>query len=137
MKPFADRRAKDYRDFIADVKKLYRINNGIIQTSDKEFLTIMSRRDMLIDHDDSSCNECSIDIIQAQVARELLATGKYEDTIIDFSYNLQGVISWQTEVIKQLKDAGLSDTLGRRIISRGNPCYELKRTILDSSPVTC
>src|SRR5438132_2912757 len=51
---------------------------GII---DQDFLERLARSDELVDHDGETCGLCHNMILGAQVAREMIEAGEYEDVV--------------------------------------------------------
>src|SRR4029453_11435575 len=49
--------------------------------SDQDFLERMARSDELADHDGDTCGQCHNIILGAQVAREVIEAGEYEDVV--------------------------------------------------------
>ncbi len=49
--------------------------------SDQDFLARMARSDELVDHDGETCGLCHYTILGAEVAREMLEAGEYEDVV--------------------------------------------------------
>src|ERR1700738_2673527 len=49
--------------------------------SDQDFLDRMARSDELVDHDGKTCGQCYYTILGAQVAREMIEAGHYEDVV--------------------------------------------------------
>src|SRR5437763_9212764 len=49
--------------------------------SDRDFLERMARSDELADHDGKTCGQCHNMILGAQVAREMIEAGEYEDVV--------------------------------------------------------
>lgn len=45
-------------------------------SSDRAFLVMMARSDAQVDHDGETCGMCHHQVLQAQVAREMLAAGE-------------------------------------------------------------
>ena len=77
----SDRKPDDYRDAAEDSLELARVLAGEGALSDQDFLERMARSDSLVDHDGETCGMCCNMIIGAQVAREMLAAGAYEDVV--------------------------------------------------------
>jgi len=57
--------------------------------SDQEFLERMARSDGLVDHDGESCGMCHNMILGAQVAREMIEAGEYEDVVSKWAAETQ------------------------------------------------
>jgi len=49
--------------------------------SDQDFLERMARSDELADHDGTTCGQCHYQILGAEVAREMIEAGEYEDVV--------------------------------------------------------
>ena len=54
---------------------------GKAAISDQDFLERMARSDELVDHDGETCGMCHNMILGAQVAREMIEAGEYEDVV--------------------------------------------------------
>ena len=54
---------------------------GVGTISDKDFLEKMARSDADVDHDGETCGMCAKIILGAQIAREMLDAGEYEDIV--------------------------------------------------------
>jgi hypothetical protein len=80
-KPPEERKAEDYREAAADSLELAKVLAGPGQISDQDFLQRMARSDALVDHDGQTCGLCHHLILGAQVAREMIAAGAYEDVV--------------------------------------------------------
>jgi hypothetical protein len=80
-KPPEDRKPGDYREAAEDSLELARVLAGQGGISDQDFLERMARSDALVDHDGETCGMCHNIILGAQVAREMLAAGAYEDVV--------------------------------------------------------
>jgi hypothetical protein len=59
------------------------------QISDRKILEDMARSDTLLDHDGETCGLCCNITIGAQVAREMLAAGEYEDVVSKWANETQ------------------------------------------------
>lgn len=68
-------KAVDYMDAAGESLRQAETLAGKPVMTDQQFLESMSKADELIDHDGETCGMCSHQIINAQVAREMLATG--------------------------------------------------------------
>jgi hypothetical protein len=49
--------------------------------SDQDFLERMARSDELADHDGTTCGQCHYQILGAEIAREMIEAGEYEDVV--------------------------------------------------------
>jgi hypothetical protein len=80
-KPLEDRQPEDYRDAANDSLELGKVLAGQGGISDQDFLERMARSDDLVDHDGETCGMCHNMILGAQVAREMIEAGEYEDVV--------------------------------------------------------
>jgi hypothetical protein len=80
-KPHEDRKPEDYREAAEDSLELAKVLAGRGGISDQDFLQRMARSDDLVDHDGETCGMCHNIILGAQVAREMIAAGEYEDVV--------------------------------------------------------
>lgn len=80
-KPPEDRKPEDYQEAAEDSLELAKVLAGQGGISDKDFLERMARSDDLVDHDGETCGMCHNIILGAQVAREMLEEGEYEDVV--------------------------------------------------------
>jgi len=71
----------DYRRAAEESLEMAKTLAGQGQISDQGFLERMARSDALVDHDGETCGMCANMIIGAQVAREMLEAGEYEDVV--------------------------------------------------------
>ena len=72
---------EDFRNAAEDNLELARALVGQGRISDQEFLERMARSDSTVDHDGETCGMCCNIILGAQVAREMLEAGEYEDVV--------------------------------------------------------
>ena len=72
---------EDYRAAAEESLELARVLAGEGRIGDQDFLERMARSDSLVDHDGETCGMCYNMIIGAQVAREMLEAGAYEDVV--------------------------------------------------------
>jgi hypothetical protein len=79
--PMSDRKPEDYRDAAAEALELAHVLAGQGKISDQDFLEKMARSDSAVDHDGETCGMCYNMILGAQIAREMLAAGEYEDVV--------------------------------------------------------
>ena len=77
----SERKPEDYQNAAEDSLELARVLAGQGKISDQDFLERMARSDELVDHDGETCGMCCNMIIGAQVAREMLEAGAYEDVV--------------------------------------------------------
>src|SRR5207248_11438011 len=80
-KPHEERKPEDYMEAAGDSLELAKVLAGQGGISDQDFLERMARSDDLVDHDGETCGMCHNIILGAQVAREMLAAGEYEDVV--------------------------------------------------------
>jgi len=77
----SDRTPEDFQSAAEDNLEVARALAGEGRISDREFLERMARSDRTVDHDGETCGMCHNIILGAQVAREMLAAGEYEDVV--------------------------------------------------------
>lgn len=75
------RTAKDYLDSADDALELAKVLAGEGRISAQDFLERMARSDDLVEHDGEACGQCLHAILGAQVAREMIEAGEYEDVV--------------------------------------------------------
>src|SRR3984893_12906819 len=80
-KPDDERKPEDYREAADDSLELAKVLAGQGQISDQDFLEKMARSDDTVDHDGETCGMCCNIILGAQVAREMIEAGEYEDVV--------------------------------------------------------
>src|SRR5271163_4724418 len=78
-KPLEERTAEDYMEAANAAMELAKALAGQGGISDQDFLERMARSDELADHDGETCGQCHYSILGAQVAREMIEAGEYED----------------------------------------------------------
>ena len=78
-KPHAERTPEDYMGAADDALELAKFLAGKGGVSDQEFLKRMARSDELADHNGTTCGQCHYQILCAEVAREMIEAGEYED----------------------------------------------------------
>ena len=71
----------DYREAARDSLELAKVLAGQGSISDQDFLERMARSDDLVDHDGTTCGQCHYTILGAEVAREMIEAGEYEDVV--------------------------------------------------------
>ncbi len=88
-KPLGDRKPRDYRDAAEDSLELARVLAGQGSISDQDFLERMARSDDFVDHDDETCGMCHNIVLGAEVAREMIEAGEYEDVVSKWAEETQ------------------------------------------------
>ena len=81
-KPHEERTAKDYMNAADDALEAAKDLAGRGGISDQDFLERMARSDELVDHDGTTCGQCHYHILGAEVAREMIEAGEYEDALL-------------------------------------------------------
>src|SRR5262245_45615329 len=77
----SERTPDDYQNAAEDSLEIARVLVGQGRISDQDFLERLARSDGAVDHDGETCGMCCNRIIGAQVAREMLEAGEYEDVV--------------------------------------------------------
>ena len=80
-KPLDERKSEDYKEAAENSLELAKVLAGQGGVSDQDFLERMARSDDLVDHDGETCGMCHNMILGAQVAREMIEAGEYEDVV--------------------------------------------------------
>ena len=80
-KPHEERTPEDYLEAADNSLELAKILAGEGGISDQDFLERMARSDKLADHDGETCGLCHNMILGAEVAREMIEAGEYEDVV--------------------------------------------------------
>src|SRR5579864_2934446 len=80
-KPDEERKPEDYMEAASDSMELAKVLAGQGAISDQDFLERMARSDDLVDHDGVTCGMCHNMILGAQLAREMIEAGEYEDVV--------------------------------------------------------
>jgi hypothetical protein len=80
-KPFGERTGEDYLNAANESMELAHVLAGQGRISDQDFLEKMARSDSLVDHSGETCGMCFNMIVGAQVAREMLEAGEYENVV--------------------------------------------------------
>jgi hypothetical protein len=80
-KPTEGRKPADYKGAADNSLELAKVLAGQGALSDQDFLERMARSDEGVDHDGETCGLCHNMILGAQVAREMLEAGEYEDVV--------------------------------------------------------
>ena len=78
-KPHEERKPEDYMEAADDALELAKVLAGQGAIGDQDFLERMARSDELADHDGETCGQCHYQIVGAEVAREMIEAGEYED----------------------------------------------------------
>jgi hypothetical protein len=100
-KPHEERTAEDYRDAAADLLGLAKVLAGDGDISGDSFLDRMARSDQLADHDKETCGQCCNMILGAEVAREMIEAGEYEDVVSKWATETQR--RWQATKFFKLR----------------------------------
>jgi hypothetical protein len=80
-KPHEEPKPEDYMEAADNALELAKVLAGRGGISDRDFLERMARSDELADHDGTTCDQCHYQIVGAEVAREMLEAGEYEDVV--------------------------------------------------------
>jgi hypothetical protein len=88
-KPFEERTPEDYKEAADNAMELAKALAGEGGISDQDFLARMARSDELADHDGETCGRCHNMILGAEVAREMLEAGAYEDVVTKWADEVQ------------------------------------------------
>jgi hypothetical protein len=81
MRPHDQLTPEDYQQAADDSLELAKVLAGQGAISDQAFLETMARSDELVDHDGETCGLCHSMVVGAQVAREMIDAGEYEDVV--------------------------------------------------------
>lgn len=81
QEPPGGRTADDYRDAAEDLLEAAKVLAGGGGVGDQDFLERMARSDALADHDGEACGHCCNLVLGAEVAREMIGAGEYEDVV--------------------------------------------------------
>jgi hypothetical protein len=84
-KPHGERKPEDYMEAADNALELAKVLAGDGGISDQDFLERMARSDELADHDGTTCGQCHYSILGAEVAREMIEAGEYEDVVTKWS----------------------------------------------------
>src|ERR1700694_5352452 len=84
-RPREERKPEDYMEAADDSLELAKVLAGQGGISDHDFLERMARSDDLVDHDGKTCGQCHYTILGAEVAREMIEAGEYEDVVTKWS----------------------------------------------------
>jgi hypothetical protein len=88
-KPPGDRNPQDYRDAAEDSLELAKVLAGQGSISDQEFLERMACSDELVDDDGETCGMSHNIVLGAQVARQMIEAGEYEDVVSKWASETQ------------------------------------------------
>ena len=80
-KPHEERTAQDYKEAAENSLELAKVLAGKGGIGDQDFLERMAQSDELADHDRTTCGHCHYAILGAEVAREMIEAGEYEDVV--------------------------------------------------------
>ena len=80
-KPHEERKPEDYMEAADNALELAKVLAGQGGISDQDLLERMARSDDLVDHDGETCGQCQYTILGAEVAREMIEAGEYEDVV--------------------------------------------------------
>src|ERR1700692_56596 len=80
-KPYDERKPEDYVEAADNALELAKVLAGQGGISDQDFLERMARSDELAEHDGETCGQCYNMILGAEVAREMIEAGEYEDVV--------------------------------------------------------
>src|SRR5947207_13640581 len=80
-KPVEERTPEDYMEAADNALELAKALAGQGGISDRDFLERMARSDELVDHDGETCGQCHYTMIGAEVAREMIEAGEYENVV--------------------------------------------------------
>jgi len=80
-KPHEERKPEDYMEAADNALELAKVLAGRGGISDHDFLERMALSDELVDHDGTTCGQCHYAILGADVAREMIEAGEYEDVV--------------------------------------------------------
>jgi hypothetical protein len=80
-KPHEGRKPEDYMEAADHALELAKVLAGQGGISDQDFLKRMARSDELAGHDGTTCGQCQYAILGAEVAREMIKLGEYEDVV--------------------------------------------------------
>jgi len=99
-KPHEERTAEDYRNAAEDALETAKVLAGDGVIGDGDFLERMARSDELADHDGEACGQCCHLILGAEVAREMVEVGEYEDVVSKWAAETQR--RWQASKFYKL-----------------------------------
>lgn len=102
-KPLEDRKPEDYREAAENSLELAKVLAGQEGLSDQDFLERMACSDELVDHDGETCGLCHKMLLDAEVAREMIEAGEYEDVVSKWAAESQR--RWQNSKFFKLWQA--------------------------------
>ena len=70
---------EEVRDALNAISHYFGHNNSVEEV--ERFLERMDRSDALVDHDGTTCGQCHHQVLGAEVAREMIEAGEYEDVV--------------------------------------------------------
>jgi hypothetical protein len=79
--PKKDRTPDDFKKAAEEALECAEVLAGEGKIDDQSFLERLARSERGVDHDGKTCGMCCNIIIGAQVAREMLEAGEYEDVV--------------------------------------------------------
>src|SRR6266853_4968525 len=88
-KPHEERTHEDYMEAADNALEMAKVLAGQGGISDQDFLERMARSDELADHDGETCGQCHNMILGAEVAREMIEAGEYEDVVSKWAAETQ------------------------------------------------
>ncbi len=74
-----ERTPDDFKEAAAESLELAKVLVGQSVMSDQKFLEAVARSDRLVDNDGETCGMSHKILLEAQVAREMIEAGEYED----------------------------------------------------------
>ena len=80
-KPHEESKPKDYMEAADNALELAKVLAGQGGVGDQDFLERMAHSDEVVDHDGKTCGQCHYTILGAEVAREMIEAGEYEDVV--------------------------------------------------------
>jgi hypothetical protein len=80
-KPHEERTPEDYMEAAEESMEMAKVLAGKGGISDQDFLERMARSDEMADHDGKTCGQCHYTILGAEVAREMIEAGEFEDVV--------------------------------------------------------
>jgi hypothetical protein len=80
-KPHEQPTPEEYLHAADDALELANVLAGRGRISDQDFLERMAHSDDVVEHDGETCGHCYHALLGAQVAREMIEAGEYEDVV--------------------------------------------------------